>query len=126
MNRREFLKLTAAAKKLDAPVATALADDITRMAKNVSEIVHGLASVASHKQNRLEKACLKRIVAAFGDEAVWAFRPTREGNTILLALRTPQNPVRGQLAARAETIQTRWGLPARKWLRVFKPVAPAE
>ena len=27
------------------------------------------------------------------------------------------------LAERAETIQTRWGLPAAKWLRVFKPVA---
>jgi hypothetical protein len=24
------------------------------------------------------------------------------------------------LAARAEAIETRWGLPARKWLRVFK------
>ena len=28
------------------------------------------------------------------------------------------------LAERAETIETRWGLPARKWLRVFKPVDP--
>ncbi|MBA2674820.1 spermidine synthase [Ramlibacter sp.] len=64
---------------------------------------------------------LARIQAAFGDGAVWAFRPTREGNTIVLALRTPVHPLRGELAARAETIQTRWGLPARKWLRVFKP-----
>jgi spermidine synthase len=68
-------------------------------------------------------ASLARIRAAFGDEAVWAFRPTREGNTIVLALRAPVHPVRGELAARAETIQTRWGLPARKWLRVFKPAA---
>jgi spermidine synthase len=63
---------------------------------------------------------LKRIRAAFGDEAVWAFRPTREGNTVVLALREPAHPTRAQLSARAEEIETRWGLPARKWLRVFK------
>jgi spermidine synthase len=65
---------------------------------------------------------LEKIVAAFDPGAVWAFRPTREGNTIVLALRTPQRPDRATLAERAETIETRWGLPARKWLRVFKPV----
>ena len=65
-----------------------------------------------------------RIVHAFGEGAVWAFRPTREGNTIVLALRTPRSPTRAELAARAETIETRWGLPARKWLRVFRPVVP--
>lgn len=64
---------------------------------------------------------LDKIMAAFGPGAVWAFRPTREGNTIVLALRTPQRPSRTVLAERAETIETRWGLPARKWLRVFKP-----
>jgi spermidine synthase len=67
---------------------------------------------------------LQKIVAVFGPDAVWAFRPTREGNTIVLALRTPQQPGRVVLAERAETIETRWGLPARKWLRVFKPVNP--
>jgi len=66
---------------------------------------------------------LARICAAFGGECVWAFRPTREGNTIVLALREARHPARDELAGRAETIQTRWGLPAKKWLRVFKPVA---
>jgi spermidine synthase len=65
---------------------------------------------------------LKKIVGAFGRGAVWAFRPTREGNTIVLALRAPQRPDRSTLAERAQTIETRWGLPARKWLRVFKPI----
>jgi spermidine synthase len=65
---------------------------------------------------------LARIRAAFGAEAVWAFRPTREGNTVVLALRTPQIPVRGELAARADEIRDRWGLPAPKWLRVFRRV----
>jgi spermidine synthase len=65
---------------------------------------------------------LKRIQSAFGAEAVWAFKPTREGNTVVLALREPQQPRRGELAARADEIESRWGLPARKWLRVFKQV----
>jgi spermidine synthase len=64
---------------------------------------------------------LERIQAAFGAGAVWAFKPTREGNTIVLALREPVAPTRGQLAERAEVIESRWGLPAKKWLRVFKP-----
>lgn len=64
---------------------------------------------------------LKRIQSAFGAEAVWAFKPTREGNTVVLALREPVHPTRAQLNARADEIETRWGLPARKWLRVFKP-----
>jgi spermidine synthase len=65
---------------------------------------------------------LEKIVGVFGPGAVWAFRPTREGNTIVLALRSPQRPDQATLAERAETIETRWGLPARKWLRVLKPI----
>lgn len=64
---------------------------------------------------------LKRIRAAFGDDAVWAFKPTREGNTVVLALREPVRPTRAVLAERAEAIEARWGLPAHKWLRVLRP-----
>jgi spermidine synthase len=67
---------------------------------------------------------LEKIAAAFGADAVWAFKPTREGNTVVLAQRTPARPKREALAERAQTIQTRWGLPAPKWLRVFKPLHP--
>jgi hypothetical protein len=66
---------------------------------------------------------LKKITAAFGNDAVWAFRPTREGNTVVLAQRSPAPPSRDQLLARAAVIESRWGLPARKWLRVFKQAA---
>jgi spermidine synthase len=65
---------------------------------------------------------LEKIAAAFGEEALWAFKPTREGNTVVLAQRTPARPKRPELADRAQSIQTRWGLPAPKWLRVFKPL----
>jgi spermidine synthase len=54
---------------------------------------------------------LQSIVDAFGQDAVWAFRPTREGNTIVLALRTPQHPGRMELLSRAEAVQARWGCP---------------
>ncbi|MDD2730327.1 spermidine synthase [Malikia sp.] len=63
---------------------------------------------------------LESIRAAFGAEAVWAFKPTRDGNTIVLAQRTPSHPTRMELLARAEVVQERWGLPATKWLKVFK------
>jgi spermidine synthase len=66
---------------------------------------------------------LQRIEAAFGSEAVWAFKPTREGNTVVLALREPVHPTRAQFSQRAEEIEARWGLPARKWLRVFRAAA---
>jgi spermidine synthase len=65
---------------------------------------------------------LEKISAAFGQDAVWAFKPTREGNTIVLAQRTATRPKRPALAERAQSIQTRWRLPASKWLRVFKPL----
>ncbi len=66
---------------------------------------------------------LASLGEAFGAEALWAFKPTREGNTVVLAQRQPSRPKRAELQARAEAIQARWELPATKWLRVFKPVA---
>ncbi|MFT3812560.1 MAG: spermidine synthase [Acidovorax sp.] len=63
-----------------------------------------------------------RMAEAFGADALWAFKPTREGNTVVLAQRTPTAPRRAELLARAEAVQARWDLPAAKWLRVFKPV----
>ncbi|MEJ7929228.1 spermidine synthase [Ramlibacter sp. AN1015] len=66
---------------------------------------------------------LEQIVAAFGAAAVWAFKPTREGNTVVLALRTPHRPTRADLQAQGEAVRSRWGLPAEKWPRVLAPVA---
>ncbi|MDD0816626.1 spermidine synthase [Curvibacter sp. HBC28] len=65
---------------------------------------------------------VEKMVEAFGIDAVWAFKPTREGNTVVLAQRTPSRPKREVLMERAEFIQSRWGLPATKWLRAFKPL----
>jgi spermidine synthase len=43
---------------------------------------------------------LEKIAAAFGADAVWAFKPTREGNTVVLAQRTPE-PAQARGACRA-------------------------
>jgi spermidine synthase len=64
---------------------------------------------------------LAKISAAFGEQAVWSFKPTKEGNTVILAQRTPSRPKRELLAARAEQIEAMFELPARKWLRLIKP-----
>ena len=63
---------------------------------------------------------LESIASAFGARAVWQFKPTREGNTVVLAQRTPSRPKRDVLQLRAEAIEARWDLPATKWLKVFK------
>ena len=67
-----------------------------------------------------------RIAAAFGAEAVRSFKATREGNVIVLAMKHVTVPEAGVLARRAENIETRWKLPARKWLRMMRaaPVPP--
>jgi spermidine synthase len=62
----------------------------------------------------------RRIAAAFGADAVRSLRPTREGNTIVLAVKNIAFPERDVLAARAENVETRFGLPARKWLRMIR------
>ena len=65
---------------------------------------------------------LAHIVSAFGEAAVWTFKPTREGNTVVLAQAQASRPTAAELAAQADLIEQRWQLPARKWLRVFKPL----
>jgi spermidine synthase len=63
-----------------------------------------------------------KMAQAFGEDALWAFKATREGNTVVMAQRTASRPKRAVLMERAATIQEQWGLPADKWVRVFKPV----
>ena len=48
-------------------------------------------------------------------------RKTRDAGRRLL--RTVSERLGHELLARAETVQERWGLPAVKWLKIFKPVA---
>lgn len=63
-----------------------------------------------------------RIAAAFGRDQVWSLRPTKEGNTIVVAARGVAVPEREELLDRAATLEQRTGLPARKWLRMVRPL----
>jgi spermidine synthase len=63
-----------------------------------------------------------KMAEAFGEDALWAFKPTREGNTVVLAQRLASRPQRDALASQAEMVENRFGLPATKWLKVFKPL----
>jgi spermidine synthase len=65
---------------------------------------------------------LTKMAEAFGQDALWAFKPTREGNTVVMAQRVASRPKRDQLQAQAESIENRFGLPGTKWLKVFKPL----
>ena len=67
-----------------------------------------------------------RIVEAFGAEQVLALKPTPEGNTIVIAMKHVTVPARSVLARRAENIETRWQLPARKWLRMLNALPTDE
>jgi spermidine synthase len=67
---------------------------------------------------------IANIAAAFGRDQVWSLRPTREGNTVVVAARGVLVPAREVLSARAANIERRHGLPASKWLRMVRPYKP--
>ena len=62
---------------------------------------------------------LQKIIDVFGSDKVWSFKPTKAGNTIVLAFRTACNIEQSTLLKQAEIIETRWSLPAIKWLKAF-------
>jgi spermidine synthase len=72
---------------------------------------------------------LAQLVQAFGAQQVCPLRPTREGNRVVLAGRDVRLPDRATLLERAAQIEARfgrWGLPARKWLRMLRPLKPQD
>jgi spermidine synthase len=64
----------------------------------------------------------RRVAQVFGSDQVWSLTPTKEGNTILVAARGVQVPDRATLERRAANIEARYELPARKWLRMVRPL----
>lgn len=48
-----------------------------------------------------------------------AFRPTREGNTVVLAQRTPRALDPAALQAASAQVQARWDLPTTRWPKIF-------
>ncbi len=73
------------------------------------------------RESNLETS-MQRIAKAFGNDALWAFKPTTAGNTIVLAFRTPRAFDKSALLVQAQKIQARWPLPATTWLKALAPV----
>ena len=87
----------------------------------------GVMSVNLFGRDARFEHSLEQIVQAFGAEQVCPLRPTREGNHVVLAGRQVRMPDRATLRDRAAQIEARfgsWGLPARKWLRMLRPLVP--
>jgi hypoxanthine-DNA glycosylase len=98
--------------------------------RRVLEADGGVMSVNLFGRHASFARSIGHIAAAFGAEQVWSLRPTREGNTVVVAGRGVVVPDRDALVRRAEAIESRFGalgLPARKWLRMVRPyTAPEE
>jgi spermidine synthase len=87
----------------------------------------GLMSVNLFGREASFERSIARIAAAFGDDQVWSLRPTREGNTVVVAGQGVVVPDRAELIDRAAAVQQRYGslgLAARTWLRMVRPYIP--
>jgi spermidine synthase len=86
----------------------------------------GVMSVNLFGRNARFERSVARIGRAFGHAAdadrLRTVRPTAEGNTTVIALRESTWPARDVLVTRAENIETRFGLPARRWVRLLRTV----
>ncbi len=106
-------------------------EDFYRACRSVLE-VGGVMSVNLFGRHSSFHDSIVRMASAFGPDQVWSLRPTREGNTVVVAAHGVTVPTRAELTERAAAIEARWlalGLPARKWLRMvrpFKPVKPVQ
>jgi spermidine synthase len=84
--------------------------------------VQGCMTVNLYGRHSSLATSMQRIAKAFGKEALWAFKPTSAGNTIVLAFRTPRAWDKNALLTQAQMIQTRWSLPAANWLKELAPI----
>lgn len=82
----------------------------------------GVMSVNLFGRSSSYAQSVAKMAEAFGPEALWAFKATREGNTVVLAQRTPSRFKRGEQAARCAVVQERWGIPTARWVRGLRPV----
>ncbi len=100
--------------------APVLDDEAFYAACRASLVDGGLMTVNLFGRHASFAASAQRIVAAFGADSVWNLRPTREGNTVVVAARGVTLPDRQTLQARAAHIESLFDLPARKWLRMIR------
>lgn len=65
-----------------------------------------------------------KIVLNDRQNYLWQFPPTLEGNTVVFAMKRPPSASLSTLKERAELIEEKWGLPAKKWLQEIRRAQP--
>lgn len=65
---------------------------------------------------------LEHLRMVFGADALWQFKPTKEGNTIVLAEKKPRKLGLAEYVSRCQELQNRYGLDTQPWLHFFHPV----
>jgi spermidine synthase len=106
----------------DHEAAAPVLDDADFYAACRAVLTHGgLMTVNLFGRDASFERSADLIAQAFGRDQVWVLAPTAEGNTVVVAARGVEVPDRAGLLARAEAIEARWKLPARKWLRLVRP-----
>lgn len=88
----------------------------------------GVMSVNLFGRHASFAASAARVAQAFGADQVWSLRPTREGNTAVIAAAGVVVPGRDELIRRALAIEHRFGalgLRARAWLSMVRPYRAA-
>ncbi len=112
----------------DHDAAAPVLDDVAFYAACRATLENGgVMSVNLFGRDASFERSISRIAQAFGADQVWSLRPTREGNTVVVAGRGVVVPEREALTLRAAAIEDRYGplgLPARKWLRMVRPYRP--
>jgi spermidine synthase len=64
---------------------------------------------------------IQKIMAVFGTQAVWSFKPTTAGNVIVLAFCAPLHEDKRDLTSQAQAIEKRWSLNTAAWLNALAP-----
>ena len=110
----------------DHEAAAPVLDDATFYAGCRSVLAPGgLMSVNLFGRHASFARSAGHIAEAFGADQVWQLVPTKEGNTVVIAGRGVSVPDRDTVVQRAALIESRFGLPAAKWLRMVKPYRSA-
>lgn len=117
--RIDALQIDLYDQEADKPVLDS--EDFYRDCRDV------LTSTGCMTVNLFGQACntresIQKITAIFGADAVWSFKPTTAGNTVVLAWREPRLFEKAILQSQAQSIEARWPLPANKWLKTLNPI----
>lgn len=82
----------------------------------------GVASINLFGRDASFARSTARLAHAFGWQGLRSLQPTREGNTVVLALADAAWPDRPTMSRRAAALQGRTGLPCEKWLKMIRVV----